>query len=67
MKVFASLLVSFLLLLSLVSLGYSQEYQVIAVVGFENHSNIQNPDLGDMGLQYLESALLRKWQQALGG
>lgn len=58
MKLFASFLLSFLLLLSMVSLGYSQEYQVIAVVGFENHSNIQNPDLGNMGLQYLESALL---------
>ncbi len=34
------------------------ELPVLAVVGFENHSAIRNPDLANMGLQYLENALL---------
>ncbi|BER93109.1 PEGA domain-containing protein [Thermatribacter velox] len=58
MKMLVSFLLSFLLLASFTSFGCSQEYPVIAVVGFENHSDIKTPDLGNMGLQYLENALL---------
>ena len=38
--------------------SFSQELPIIAVVAFENHSAVQIPDLENMGLQYLESALL---------
>ena len=38
--------------------SFSQELPILAVVAFENHSEVQIPDLENMGLQYLESALL---------
>jgi len=38
--------------------SFTQNLPILAVVSFENHSKVQIPDLENMGLQYLESALL---------
>lgn len=42
-----------------------KELPVLAVVAFENHSNVYLPDVANMGLQYLESALLATGRFAL--
>lgn len=40
------------------SFAFSSELPVLAVVAFENHSQVRIPDVENMGLQFLESALL---------
>ena len=57
----------FLILLTLISILFvptvvsAQDYHLptLAVVSFENHSKVKVPDLENMGLQFLESALAK--------
>jgi hypothetical protein len=46
------------LLLAFTSFALCDELPILAVVAFENHSRVRIPDVENMGLQYLESALL---------
>ncbi|NSW76846.1 MAG: hypothetical protein HPY68_08775, partial [Candidatus Atribacteria bacterium] len=45
--------------------AWGEKLPVLAVVGFANHSNVTTPDLGNMGLQILESTLLSLGQFTL--
>lgn len=45
--------------------AWGEKLPVLAVVGFANHSSVTTPDLGNMGLQILESTLLSLGQFTL--
>jgi len=59
------LVVVVLLLFLLGTPVWAEKLPVLAVVGFGNHSSVQTPDLGNMGLQVLESTLLSMGQFTL--
>ena len=48
----------FALLTGFTFFAFSSELPILAVVAFENHSRVRVPDVENMGLQFLESALL---------
>jgi len=54
-NVFSIFLIIFVL--SFFQISYSQNLPILAVVSFTNNSSLQMPDLSNMGLQFLESAL----------